>query len=136
MSRQGIKILLAKAGLDGHDRGILTVAMACRESGMEVIYGGLHLTPQEIVSQVIQEGVDLIGISSLSDAHMTQLPLIIDELRKQNSFRWLISRGIYLGFCSSRIFPYDMCLVYSRVWHRNLAFGKVWHRTKAFTQGN
>ncbi|MBI2831490.1 MAG: cobalamin B12-binding domain-containing protein [Chloroflexi bacterium] len=80
-----IRILLTKAGLDGHDRGILNVAMACKDSGMEVIYGGLHLTPQEIVNMAIQEGVDVIGVSSLSDAHMTQLPKIIDELRKRKA---------------------------------------------------
>jgi methylmalonyl-CoA mutase C-terminal domain/subunit len=80
-----IRILLAKAGLDGHDRGILAVAMACKDSGMEVIYGGLHLTPQEIADIAIQEGVDIVGMSSLSDAHMTQLPMIIDELQKQGA---------------------------------------------------
>ena len=85
MSIDKIRILLAKAGLDGHDRGILNVAMACKESGMEVIYGGLHLTPPEIASMAIQEGVDVIGISSLSDAHMTQLPSLIDELNKQGA---------------------------------------------------
>ena len=85
MSIHKIRILLAKVGLDGHDRGILTVAMACKESGMEVIYGGLHLTPQEIASMAIQEGVDVVGVSSLSDAHMTLLPMIIDELQKQGA---------------------------------------------------
>lgn len=85
MSTDKIRILLAKAGLDGHDRGILNVAMACKESGMEVIYGGLHLTPTEIASMAIQEGVDVIGISSLSDAHMTQLPMLVNELNKQGA---------------------------------------------------
>jgi methylmalonyl-CoA mutase C-terminal domain/subunit len=85
MNTDKIRILLAKAGLDGHDRGILNVAMACKESGMEVIYGGLHLTPPEIASMAIQEGVDVIGISSLSDAHMTQLPILVDELNKQGA---------------------------------------------------
>jgi methylmalonyl-CoA mutase C-terminal domain/subunit len=85
MSKHKIRILLAKAGLDGHDRGILTVAMACKESGMEVIYGGLHLTPPEIASMAVQEGVDVIGISSLSDAHMTLLPMVITELKKQGA---------------------------------------------------
>jgi len=85
MSTNKIRILLAKVGLDGHDRGILAVAMACKESGMEVIYGGLHLTPQEIASMAIQEGVDIVGMSSLSDAHMTLLPMIINELQKQGA---------------------------------------------------
>ena len=83
MSKKKIRILLAKAGLDGHDRGVITVAMACKEAGMEVIYGGLHLTSEEIASMAIQEGVDVIGISSLSDAHMTQVPRVIDELKKR-----------------------------------------------------
>jgi methylmalonyl-CoA mutase C-terminal domain/subunit len=80
-----IRILLAKAGLDGHDRGVITVAMACKDAGMEVIYGGLHLTPEEIVNTAIQEAVDVIGISSLSDAHMTQVPRIIAELKKKGA---------------------------------------------------
>ncbi len=83
MSKKRIRILLAKAGLDGHDRGVITVAMACKEAGMEVIYGGLHLRPEEIANIAIQEGVDVIGISSLSDAHMTQVPRIMDELKKK-----------------------------------------------------
>lgn len=83
MSRKKIRILLAKAGLDGHDRGVITVAMACKEAGMEVIYGGLHLTPEEIANIAIQEAVDVIGISSLSDAHMTQVPRIMEELKKR-----------------------------------------------------
>ena len=83
MTQKKIRILLAKAGLDGHDRGAITVAMACRDAGMEVIYGGLHLTPGEIANIAIQEAVDIIGISSLSDAHMTQIPRIMDELKKR-----------------------------------------------------
>jgi len=80
-----IRILLAKGGLDGHDRGILVVAMACRESGMEVIYGGLHLKPTEIASIAIQEGVDVIGISSLSGAHLTIATRTIEELKKKGA---------------------------------------------------
>ena len=83
MTKKKIRILLTKAGLDGHDRGAITVAMACRDAGMEVIYGGLHLTPEEIANIAIQEAVDVIGISSLSDAHMTQIPRIMDELKKR-----------------------------------------------------
>ncbi len=85
MSKKKIRILLAKAGLDGHDRGVITVAMACKDAGMEVIYGGLHLTPEEIASIAIQEAVHVIGISSLSDAHMTQVPRLIDELKKRSA---------------------------------------------------
>jgi methylmalonyl-CoA mutase cobalamin-binding domain/chain len=83
MGKKKIRILLAKAGLDGHDRGVITVAMACKDAGMEVVYGGLHLMPEEIANIAIQEAVDVIGISSLSDAHMTQVPRIIDELKKK-----------------------------------------------------
>jgi len=83
MTKKKIRILLAKAGLDGHDRGAITVAMACRDAGMEVIYGGLHLTAGEIANIAIQEAVDVIGISSLSDAHMTQIPRIMEELKKR-----------------------------------------------------
>jgi methylmalonyl-CoA mutase C-terminal domain/subunit len=84
MSNKKIRILLAKAGLDGHDRGVITVAMACKDAGMEVIYGGLHLTPEEIASIAVQEAVDVVGISSLSDAHMILVPRIIDELKKRD----------------------------------------------------
>jgi len=83
MDKKRIRILLAKVGLDGHDRGIINVAMACKDAGMEVIYAGLHLTPQEVANIAIQEAVDIIGISSLSDAHMTQVPRVIEELKKR-----------------------------------------------------
>lgn len=75
-----IRVLLAKAGLDGHDRGVKVVARALRDAGMEVVYTGLHRTPEEIVVTAIQEDVDVIGVSLLSGAHMTLFPRIIDEL--------------------------------------------------------
>jgi methylmalonyl-CoA mutase C-terminal domain/subunit len=77
------KVLLAKVGLDGHDRGILMVAMALRDAGMEVIYMGLHQTPEQVASTALQEDVDMVGISSLADAHRTLVPRVINELRKR-----------------------------------------------------
>lgn len=75
--------MLAKVGLDGHDRGVKIVARALRDGGMEVIYTGLHRKPEEVVETALQEDVDVIGISILSGAHMTIFPRII-ELMKEN----------------------------------------------------
>jgi methylmalonyl-CoA mutase cobalamin-binding domain/chain len=77
-----IRVLLAKVGLDGHDRGVKIVARALREGGMEVIYTGLHRKPEEVVATAIQEDVDVIGISILSGAHMTIFPRVIDLMRR------------------------------------------------------
>lgn len=77
-----IRVLIAKAGLDGHDRGAKVIAAALRDSGMEVIYVGLRQTAQMIVSAAIQEDVDAIGISILSGAHMTIFPAILEEMKK------------------------------------------------------
>jgi methylmalonyl-CoA mutase, C-terminal domain len=77
-----IRVLIAKSGLDGHDRGAKVIAAALRDAGMEVIYIGLRQTPQMIVSAAIQEDVDAIGISILSGAHMTVLPNILEEMKK------------------------------------------------------
>ena len=71
-----IRILVAKVGLDGHDRGVKIVARALRDGGMDVIYTGLHRTPEEVVAAAVQEDVDAIGISILSGAHLTLVPLI------------------------------------------------------------
>ncbi|MFX1285098.1 MAG: cobalamin B12-binding domain-containing protein [Promethearchaeota archaeon] len=78
-----IRVLLAKPGLDGHDRGVKVVARALRDAGMEVIYTGLHKSPEQIVEAALQEDVDVIGLSSLSGSHMALFPQII-ELLKQN----------------------------------------------------
>ena len=77
-----IRVLMAKSGLDGHDRGAKVIAAALRDAGMEVIYLGLRQTPQMIVSAAVQEDVDAIGISILSGAHMTVFPAILDEMKK------------------------------------------------------
>jgi methylmalonyl-CoA mutase C-terminal domain/subunit len=79
-------VLVAKAGLDGHDRGVKIVARALRDAGMEVIYSGLHRTPEEIVAIAVQEDVDVIGVSLLSGAHMTLFPRVIDLLKEQEVF--------------------------------------------------
>lgn len=76
---------MAKAGLDGHDRGVKVVARALRDAGMEVVYTGLHRSPEEIVATAIEEDVDVIGVSLLSGAHMTLFPMIIDELRDHDA---------------------------------------------------
>src|ERR1700757_340145 len=77
-----IRVLLAKVGLDGHDRGVKIVARALRDAGMDVIYTGLHRTPDEVVAAAIQEDVDVLGVSLLSGAHMTLIPRIVDRLRE------------------------------------------------------
>jgi len=78
-----VRILIAKPGLDGHDRGAKVVTAALRDAGMEVIYTGLHQTPEMIVSAAIQEDVDVIGLSILSGAHMTLVPRVQELLREQ-----------------------------------------------------
>jgi len=77
--------MIAKPGLDGHDRGAKVVARALRDSGMEVIYTGLHQTPEQIVRAAIQEDVQIIGLSILSGAHMTLFPAVMALLKKENA---------------------------------------------------
>jgi methylmalonyl-CoA mutase, C-terminal domain len=78
-----IRIVVAKPGLDGHDRGAKIIARALRDAGMEVIYTGLHQTPEQIVETVIQEDADAVGLSILSGAHMTLVPRVVELLRTQ-----------------------------------------------------
>ena len=78
-----LRILIAKPGLDGHDRGAKVIARALRDAGMEVIYTGLHQTPEMIAEAAVQEDVDAIGLSLLSGAHLTLFPAILDELRSR-----------------------------------------------------
>ena len=77
-----IRVVVAKPGLDGHDRGAKIIARALRDAGMEVIYTGLHQTPEQIVETVIQEDADAVGLSILSGAHMTLVPRVIELLRE------------------------------------------------------
>jgi methylmalonyl-CoA mutase C-terminal domain/subunit len=79
-----LRILLAKPGLDGHDRGVHVIAAALRDAGMEVIYTGLRQTPESIVRAAIQEDVDAIGLSVLSGAHMTQFPRVLQLMKEQD----------------------------------------------------
>jgi len=80
-----IRVLIAKPGLDGHDRGAKVIARALRDAGMEVIYTGLRQTPEQIVDAAISEDVDFIGLSCLSGAHMTLFPRVVELLKKQNA---------------------------------------------------
>jgi methylmalonyl-CoA mutase C-terminal domain/subunit len=84
--KRKIRVLLAKPGLDGHDRGVKVVARALRDAGMEVIYTGLHKSPEQIVESALQEDADVIGLSSLSGSHMALFPKIIELLKKNNMF--------------------------------------------------
>ena len=80
-----LRILVAKPGLDGHDRGAKVVARSLRDAGMEVIYTGLHQTPEMIVTSAIQEDVDAIGLSIMSGAHMTLMPAVLDGLKEKGA---------------------------------------------------
>jgi methylmalonyl-CoA mutase cobalamin-binding domain/chain len=88
------RILVAKVGLDGHDRGIKVVARILRDAGYEVIYTGLFQTPQTVAAAAVDEDVDAIGLSMLSGAHMTLAPLVVDEVRKLGSEIPVVVGGI------------------------------------------
>ena len=88
-----IRVLVAKPGLDGHDRGAKVVAAALRDAGMEVIYTGLHQTPEMIATAAIQEDVDVVGLSILSGAHMTLFPRVLELLRAQGRDDILLTGG-------------------------------------------
>jgi len=79
-----VRVLVAKPGLDGHDRGAKVVARALRDAGMEVIYSGIRQTPEMIAEAALQEDVDIVGMSILSGAHMELFPLVMEELRKRH----------------------------------------------------
>ncbi|MBV8155331.1 MAG: cobalamin B12-binding domain-containing protein [Candidatus Eremiobacteraeota bacterium] len=85
MAARPLRIVIAKAGLDGHDRGAKVIARALRDAGMEVIYTGLFQTPEQIVQTAIQEDADGIGLSILSGAHMTLFPLVVEQLAAQDA---------------------------------------------------
>jgi methylmalonyl-CoA mutase, C-terminal domain len=92
MSRR-IRVVVAKPGLDGHDRGAKIIARTLRDAGMEVIYTGLHQTPEQIVETAIQEDADAVGISILSGAHMTLVPKILTLLKEQGAEDVLVVVG-------------------------------------------
>lgn len=85
MTKRKLRVLIGKPGLDGHDRGAKVIARALRDAGMEVVYTGLHRSPEEIVETAIQEDVDAIGLSILSGAHMTLLPKVVEILKKKSA---------------------------------------------------
>jgi len=93
MSERKIRVVVAKPGLDGHDRGAKIIARALRDAGMEVIYTGLHQTPEQIAATVIQEDADAVGLSILSGAHMTLVPKIVEILREQGAGDVLVTVG-------------------------------------------
>jgi methylmalonyl-CoA mutase C-terminal domain/subunit len=88
-----IRVVIAKPGLDGHDRGAKIIARSLRDAGMEVIYTGLHQTPEQIVETAIQEDADAVGISILSGAHMTLVPRIVEGLRANDAGEVLVVVG-------------------------------------------
>jgi methylmalonyl-CoA mutase C-terminal domain/subunit len=88
-----IRVVVAKPGLDGHDRGAKIIARALRDAGMEVIYTGLHQTPEQIVETVIQEDADAVGLSILSGAHMTLVPRILELLKDQGAEDVVVTAG-------------------------------------------
>jgi methylmalonyl-CoA mutase, C-terminal domain len=92
-STRKIRVVVAKPGLDGHDRGAKIIARALRDAGMEVIYTGLHQTPEQIVETVLQEDADAVGLSILSGAHMTLVPRVVELLREQDAGDVLVTVG-------------------------------------------
>ena len=92
-SDKKIRIVVAKPGLDGHDRGAKIIARALRDAGMEVIYTGLHQTPEQIAETVIQEDADAVGLSILSGAHMTLVPRGVDLLKQQGADDVVVTVG-------------------------------------------
>ncbi|CAN5178867.1 cobalamin B12-binding domain-containing protein [soil metagenome] len=94
---QRIRVLVGKPGLDGHDRGAKVVAAALRDAGMEVIYTGLHQTPERIVETALQEDVDVVALSILSGAHMTLFPRIVELMKEQGLDNLLLTGGGIIG---------------------------------------
>ena len=92
-SEKKIRVVVAKPGLDGHDRGAKIIARALRDAGMEVIYTGLHQTPEQIVETVIQEDADAVGLSILSGAHMTLVPRVLQLLKEQGADDVIVTLG-------------------------------------------
>jgi methylmalonyl-CoA mutase cobalamin-binding domain/chain len=92
-AQRKIRVVVAKPGLDGHDRGAKIIARALRDAGMEVIYTGLHQTPEQIVETVLQEDADAVGLSILSGAHMTLVPKVVELLREQDAGDVIVTVG-------------------------------------------
>lgn len=111
MGDRTIRVLVGKPGLDGHDRGAKVVARALRDAGMEVVYTGLHQTPQEIVNAAVQEDVDVVGLSLLSGAHLTLVPAICQLLKEQGAGDMLVVAGGIIPDCD--IEPLKACGVHA-----------------------
>jgi methylmalonyl-CoA mutase C-terminal domain/subunit len=92
-TKRKIRVVVAKPGLDGHDRGAKIIARALRDAGMEVIYTGLHQTPEQIVETVIQEDADAVGLSILSGAHMTLIPRVLELLKRKDADEVVVIAG-------------------------------------------
>ena len=92
-STRKIRVVVAKPGLDGHDRGAKIIARTLRDAGMEVIYTGLHQTPEQIVETVLQEDADAVGLSILSGAHMTLVPRVVEMLKEQGADDVVVTVG-------------------------------------------
>ena len=92
-SQRKIRVVVAKPGLDGHDRGAKIIARALRDAGMEVIYTGLHQTPEQIAETVLQEDADAVGLSILSGAHMTLVPRVVSLLKEQGAEEVVVTVG-------------------------------------------
>ncbi len=97
MDERKIRVLVGKPGLDGHDRGAKVVAAALRDAGMEVIYTGLHQTPEKIVETALQEDVDVVALSILSGAHMTLFPRVLELMREKGMDEILLPGGGIIG---------------------------------------
>jgi len=93
MAQKKIRVLIAKPGLDGHDRGAKVIARALRDAGMEVIYTGIRQTPERIVAAAVQEDVDVVGLSCLSGAHMVLFPRVAEGLREKGKAELLLFGG-------------------------------------------
>lgn len=93
VTRKKVRVLIGKPGLDGHDRGAKVIARALRDAGVEVVYTGLHRSPEEIVETAIQEDVDVIGVSILSGAHLTLLPRVVQLLKEADAQDILVFGG-------------------------------------------
>ncbi len=93
LSSRPLRILVAKAGLDGHDRGAKIIARALRDAGFEIIYTGLHQTPEMIAETAVQEDVDAVGLSILSGAHLTLFPAVVEELKRRGAGDVLLFGG-------------------------------------------
>jgi len=124
-----LRILVAKPGLDGHDRGAKIIARALRDAGCEVIYTGLHQTPEMIAEAALQEDVDAVGLSILSGAHMILFPAIVDELSKR-------SAGDVVVFGGGIIPPEDIAALKQRGVHEIFTPGATTHEIVDWVKRN